>query len=332
MPQRIVFPQKGQVELQTFDLPVLEPDQLRVRTEFSLMSIGTESIILHQRYAPDTHFARMFSFPQLKTGVQAVGRVEARGIEVSDFNVGDLVYMRAAHGSHQQLTAAEVSPIPATINLKEACWAGLAKTAFRAAWAAQTTLQSDVLIIGAGPVGQLCLRWLAAAGAHSITVVDSATARLAHARRGGGTDVVCSSIEAYPDKRDYSGEYNPPDVVIDTTGNAIVFPHALRLAAKYGKIILVGDSGYPHKQTLTSDVMTKGLTIQATHDSHDRDGWNQRRVDAHFFAQLGDGNFDVDGMITHEFRPEDCEKAYRIAETDRGSTMGVLFDWTGHYQ
>lgn len=106
MPQRIVFPSRGEVEMQSFDLPELGVLDVRVRTRYSLMSIGTETIILHQRYDPDTHFANIFSFPQLKTGVQALGLIEACGKDVAEFAAGDLVYMRAAHGSHQQLPAA----------------------------------------------------------------------------------------------------------------------------------------------------------------------------------------------------------------------------------
>ena len=70
MPRRIVFPEKGQVSLELYTLPQPAADEVLVRTLYSLVSIGTETIILHQRYDPGTHFADMFSFPQLKTGVQ----------------------------------------------------------------------------------------------------------------------------------------------------------------------------------------------------------------------------------------------------------------------
>ena len=83
MPKRIVFPEKGQVELQDFELPVMNPTDIQVRTLYSLMSIGTETTILHQKYAPDTHYDRVFSFPQLKTGVQAVAEVESVGSAVA---------------------------------------------------------------------------------------------------------------------------------------------------------------------------------------------------------------------------------------------------------
>ena len=86
---------------------------IRIRTLYSLISIGTETTILHKRYDPDTHFARMFSFPQLQTGVQAVGEVKAVGTQVSEYQPGDVIFMRLGHGSHQVLQASDCSPVPA---------------------------------------------------------------------------------------------------------------------------------------------------------------------------------------------------------------------------
>ena len=79
MAQRIIFPEPGRVRLDPFELPAPGAGDLQVRTLYSLMSIGTETTILHARYDPGTHFAARFSFPQKKTGVQAVAVVEQLG-------------------------------------------------------------------------------------------------------------------------------------------------------------------------------------------------------------------------------------------------------------
>ena len=329
MPSRIIFPEKGRVSLETFQLPAPAPDQVRVRTRYSLMSIGTETIILNEKYDPDTHFAGMFSFPQLKTGVQAVGEVEAAGRDVEEFQTGDIVYMRAAHGSHQLLPAAACSPVPPGVELKPACWCGLAKTAFRAAWAGRFELGSSILVIGAGPVGQMVVRWAAAAGAGDLAVIDFSATRLEHAVRGGATLTLAGDIAASGAEIKALNGGQGPAVVVDATGNPAVFQPALAVAAKFGKVILLGDTGYPSRQRLSSAVMTKGLTIQATHDSHDRDGWTQRRIDRLFFDRVKQGKFDLSGLISHEFSPRDCVRAYALADERRDETMGILYDWTG---
>lgn len=326
MPKRIVFPARGQVALQDFEPPEPGPGDLKIRTLYSLMSIGTETIILHQKYAADSHFAQMFSFPQLKTGVQAVGEVEQVGAQVSEFAVGDRVFMRMAHGSHQVQPAERCSPVPAGIDLKSACWCGLAKTAFRAAWAGRFDLGGQVLIIGAGPVGQMAVRWARANGVATIAVVDLSGLRLEHALRGGATNTMCGDVSQHlPEIREIDGGKGP-SLVIDSTGNPAVFQDALNAAALFGKVVLLGDTGFPGKQCLTSDVMTKGLTIQATHDHQDRDGWTQRRIDKLFFTCVEDGRFDLSDLITHEFSPEDCVAAYTLAEQQREQAMGILFD------
>jgi 2-desacetyl-2-hydroxyethyl bacteriochlorophyllide A dehydrogenase len=328
MPSRIVFPRQGEVALVPFEPGFPGPDELRVRTLYSLMSIGTETTVLYRRYADDSHFARMFSFPQLKTGVQAVGRIEVCGDKVTEFAAGDLVFMRRAHGSHQVLPARECSPVSRTMDPKAACWAGLAKTAFRAAWASPFRRGARILIIGAGPVGQMAVRWAHAAGAAVIAVADLSRFRLEHAARGGATELFCGTAAQHAEAVSRIDDGRGPALVVDTTGNAAVFRDALAVVARFGKVVLLGDTGFPGHQCLTPDLMTKGLTVQATHDSHDRDGWTQHRVDRLFFACVQRGRFRLDRLITHEFAPEDCTAAYTLAESARDRTLGILFDWT----
>lgn len=329
MPKRIVFPEKGRVELQEFDLPDVGPTDVRVRTLYSLMSIGTETTILHQKYAPGTHYDSIFTFPQLKTGVQAIGEVESTGPAASDFRVGDRIYMRMAHGSHQVISESLCSPVPDGIDLKSACWCGLAKTAYRAAWAGRFERGGSVLVIGAGPVGQMTVRWAHAMGVSELVVADLSRMRLDHAARGGATLTLHGSVGDFADAISRMNDGQGPPLVVDTTGSPPVFALALAAAGRFGKVLILGDTGFPGQQCLTSDVMTKGLTIQATHDSHDVDGWTQRRVDALFFDLVKQQRFDLDRLITHEFSPVECSEAYALASARREQAIGILYDWTG---
>jgi threonine dehydrogenase-like Zn-dependent dehydrogenase len=248
---------------------------------------------------------------------------------VREFRVGDRIFMRQAHGSHQVLPAERCSPIPAGIDLPAACWCGLAKTAFRAAWAGRFQPGSHALVIGTGPVGQMAIRWASVAGMESVTAIDLSEFRLALALKGGASSVICGDVAEHLDLIKALDDGKGPSLVIDTTGNPAVFQSALAGAALFGKVLLLGDTGFPGRQCLTSDVMTKGLTIQATHDSHDRDGWTQRRIDRLFFSRVKDGRFDLSNLITHRFAPEECASAYALAEQQREQVMGILYDWSG---
>ncbi len=327
MAQRIVFPAPSKVELQPYDPGEVQDDELLIRTEYSLMSIGTETTLLHQRYSPDSHFAQRFSFPQLKTGVLAVGKVLQSGSRVNDKKPGDRIYMRQAHGSHQRLPASSTSLIPQTVNPIDACWCGLAKTAFRAAHAAEFFDNKTVLVFGAGPVGQMITRWAHYYRCDKIVVNDLSEWRLQWARKGGAHNSVCGDSANCLSAISETFHNNAPNIIIDTTGNPTVLQAALRASGMFSKIILLGDTGYPEKQHLSSDMMTKGLSIQATHDSHDREGWDQARIDELFFDALQAGRFNVDGLISQTFKPEEFEEAYRIADTKRHEVLGLLFDW-----
>ena len=323
--RRIVFPSRGTVSLDPFELREPNAGEIRVRTLYSLMSIGTETTILHQKYDPDTHFAARFKFPQLKTGVQSIAVVERTGDGVSEFQTGNRIFMRMAHTSHWTLDAALCSRVPDGVDLRSACWCGLAKTAFRAAHAAPFRLGGTVVIVGAGPVGQMTVRWARSAGLRRITVVDLAESRLAHAVRGGATETLLGPLHECVERLRAGGGC---ELIVDTTGNPSVFAAALAAADPFARLVVLGDTGYPSRQCLTSDAMTKGLSIVATHDHHDRDGWTQRRIDELFFKLVVDGSFRLDGLITHRFKPEDCVAAYALASDRREEAVGVLFDWT----
>jgi threonine dehydrogenase-like Zn-dependent dehydrogenase len=171
-------------------------------------------------------------------------------------------------------------------------------------------------------------RWAAALGCTEIAVADVSEQRLAHARNGGATQLLQGSLDALLPRIAELGDGAGAQLVVDCTGNPAVFQPALAAAARFGKVILLGDTGFPGRQCLSSDLMTKGLTLQATHDSHDRDGWTERRVDELFFSHLLNNRFPLEGLITHEFSPIDCAQAYDLAERERQHTMGILFDWT----
>ncbi len=327
MAQRIVFPAPSKVELQSYDPGEVQDDEVLIKTEYSLVSIGTETTLLHQRYSPNSHFAQRFSFPQLKTGVLAVGKVLQCGSRVNDKKPGDRIYMRQAHGSHQRLPASSTSLIPQSVNPIEACWCGLAKTAFRAAHAAEFFNDKRLLVFGAGPVGQMITRWAHYYGCDKIVVNDLSEWRLQWARKGGAHSSICGDSTNCLSAISKAFDNNAPNLIIDTTGNPAVLQAALQASGMFAKIILLGDTGYPEKQQLSSDMMTKGLSIQATHDSHDREGWDQARIDDLFFDALQSQRFDVDGLISQTFKPQQFEEAYRIADKQRHDVLGLLFDW-----
>lgn len=323
---RLVFTGKQQVSLESFDPGVLEKNEVLVKTHLSLMSTGTENIVFNRLFEPGTHWDNWVKYP-FHPGYASVGVVEAVGAEVTTLKVGDRVAARSGHRSHFKSNAADCFLIPDALSFDAAVWFPLAKIAFHGAQVAHYRLGDSVLIIGAGPIGQMSIRWARAAGAASIIVVDAVPNRMALAKSGGATATISESIQKASEPIKQAGHGELPRVVIDSTGNAVVFEAALGLAANFGTVVILGDTGAPGQQCLTKDVITRGLTIVGAHDCHNTPEWNNATIARLFFNLASSGRFTLEEMNTHRFKPSECVEAYTVANRDRASTMGIVFDW-----
>lgn len=323
--RRFVFTAQNTVALETFTLPPLAPDEVLVETRVSLLSTGTETIAFARNFAPGTHWDHWVRYP-FYPGYASVGTVLTVGAGVSALKVGDQVASRSSHRSHEVLKADQCFPVPSDVQPEDAAWFPLAKIAGHGVRAAKIRLGDAVVVIGAGPIGQMALRWARVCGADKVIVIDLAESRLRQAAAAGALTVMASADAAIDAVLALLNGVRPR-IVIDSTGNASVLKTALSLVAWHGTVVLLGDTGTPGGQTLTSDVLTRGITLVGVHDGHNTPEWDNPASAAHYFSFLRDGRFSTAGLITHHFKPEACHEAYTLASTDRLKTMGVVFEW-----
>jgi 2-desacetyl-2-hydroxyethyl bacteriochlorophyllide A dehydrogenase len=326
--QRLVFPGKQKVLIEDFDPGQPGKGQVLVRTHLSLMSTGTENIVFNRNFDPGTHWDNWVKYP-FYPGYAMVGVVEEIGEGVTTLKPGQRVAYRNGHRSHDVVSAEACFPIPDNVPFEQAAWFALGKITFHGALAAGYHLGDSVLIIGAGPIGQMTIRWARAAGAASIVVVDTAAIRMPLAKAGGATALIEKSITDARDAVLEAGGGVLPRLVIDGTGHAAVFSAALGLTANFGKVVVLGDTGAPGQQKLTSDVITRGLTIIGAHDGHETATWTSKTIIRYFFTLAATGRFPLEGLTSHVFAPLDCAEAYATANRDRAATMGLVFDWSG---
>lgn len=108
---------------------------------------------------------------------------------------------------------------------------------------ARIDIGSEVLILGAGPIGQLHLQASRANGAASVTVVDIVESKLQMAKDEGASDIVIAD-NALDAKLKKIAPYGF-DVVIDATGIAKVLGDSLKYVKNGGKYLVFGVCG-PH--------------------------------------------------------------------------------------
>lgn len=326
METRIVFNGKNQVAVESFTPAPVGPGQVGIRTRHSLMSTGTENIVLQRLFENGSHWDKWVKYP-FYPGYANVGVIEKLGEGVSDLAVGDLVATRTGHASTVIAGAGSCAKIPSGLDSKAASWFALAKICAMGVRVAQYGLADSVLVIGAGPIGQLSVRWARALGVETILVADRMKERLALARRGGATHVFEESIEKCLEGIKAATGGEGPRVVVDSTGNEAVFVSALAAARRFGRVVVLGDTGAPTGQHLSSDLMMRGLTVVGAHDGHEDPQWNSPIILRYFFNLVASGRFPLEGLITHEFAAKDGVTAYELANTRRQETMGILFNW-----
>jgi 2-desacetyl-2-hydroxyethyl bacteriochlorophyllide A dehydrogenase len=158
---------------------------------------------------------------------------------------------------------------------------------------ARIDIGSEVLIVGAGPIGQLHLQSSRANGAAAVTVVDVVESKLELARRMGAHEVVIAD-NALEQKLKKIAPYGF-DVVIDCTGVARVFQDSLKYVKNGGRYLVFGVCG-PHDKVEISpfEIYRRDLEIIGS--------FAIRRTYDRAFKLMEHGAVDVKPLV-HEAMP-----------------------------
>ncbi len=329
----IIFTGKNQVEVQTKDVQDPGPGEVLVQATKTLISAGTERICFLRLFEPGSHWDAWVKYP-FSTGYSMVGRVLAVGKNVTGVREGERV---AVHRPHQQYAVAPVDAlfrIPDEVSDEDASWFALASIVQNGVRRAQHILGEDVAIIGLGPLGQLVTQYVRLLGARQVIAIDPVEQRLQCAVAYGATTTLALSVDEARSEVLKLTNGIGANVVYDVTGAAAVFAPALRLLRRFGRLVLLGDTGTPTAQHLVGDVVTKGLTILGAHDSNppplstDHAYWSRKRMTELFFTYLEREDMHVSHLITNRFSPNDAAAAYELLSKGGASPLGILFDWT----
>jgi 2-desacetyl-2-hydroxyethyl bacteriochlorophyllide A dehydrogenase len=330
----IIFTGKDEVRVIDNDdaLGATGHDDIQVRTTRTLISTGTEGIVLGRKFSPGTHWDGWVKYP-FRPGYSHVGVVTAVGDGVTEFRVGDRVVTRAPHTSHAQVKAVHAVRIPDGVSDDDATWTALGKIAQIGVRAAEHRLGDAVAGIGLGLVGQLVVQYVRLMGARDIIAIDPAELRLEMAKSHGATQTLAMPADAAVAEVQRLCAGRGPRVVYDVTGHPAVFPAAMRMCGDFGRVVLLGDTGTPELQHLTPDVIRRGLSIVGAHDRHAPADptpgveWDARRTFELFLTFLARGQMRVADLVTHRYKPQQAPDAYRMLDQQRDRAMGVIFEW-----
>jgi threonine dehydrogenase-like Zn-dependent dehydrogenase len=177
----------GEGEIRPVVLPRPAPDDVVVRTLYSGVSRGTETLVFRGG-VPESQFTAMRApfqdgeFPgPVKYGYLNVGVVE----HGSPALLGRAVFCLYPHQTRYVVPAAAVTPVPEGVPPARAVLAGTVETAVNALWDAAPLVGDRIAVVGAGMVGCSVAAVLARFPGVRVELVDVDPARAAVAEALG---------------------------------------------------------------------------------------------------------------------------------------------------
>lgn len=217
----------GQGEIRSVALAAPGPDDVVVRTLFSGVSRGTETLVFTGG-VPASQRARMRApfqegeFPgPVKYGYLNVGVVE----EGPDALRGRAVFCLFPHQTRYVVPAAAVTPLPDGLPPGRAVLAGTVETAVNALWDAAPLVGDRIAVVGGGMVGCCVAALLARIPGVRVELVDVDPARAAVATALG---------VGFAGPEDAAGDC---DLVVHASATEAGLARSLELLADEGEVI-----------------------------------------------------------------------------------------------
>jgi threonine dehydrogenase-like Zn-dependent dehydrogenase len=217
----------GVGEIRPAAAPAPGDGEVRVRTRYSGISRGTETLVFTGGVPASQYAAMRAPFQQgdfpgpVKYGYLNVGRVEAGPPELLDRTV----FCLYPHQTCYTVPAAAVVPVPAGVPAARAVLAGTVETAVNALWDAAPLVGDRVTVVGAGMVGCCVAALLARFPGVRVQLVDTDPGRAAVAAALG--------VEFVPP----AGADGGRDLVVHASATAAGLRRSLELLGPEGTVI-----------------------------------------------------------------------------------------------
>src|SRR5881296_2551261 len=223
---------------------------------------------------------------------------------------GIVVYGMTGHGGHaayMTVPAFTLVPLPDSLSFEEgaaiSCGTG---TAYGALKRLGVSGRDTLAVFGQGPVG-LSATMLGRAMGARVIAIDVAPERLALAREFGAEHVV-NAKDADPVKAIHEltrGE--GAETTMDCSGSSEGRLGALQSAGTWGRVAFVGEGGQTTID-VSKHMLRRQLTVHAS--------WTFSAVGQEECARfVADRKIPLARLLTHRFRLEQADEAYRLFDT-----------------
>lgn len=339
--RRIVFTAAQQASVERVEQEIdLSPNAVLMRTEWSLISTGTELAVYKDDF--DIHARSANPFP-IYPGYAAAGIVEQVGAAVTEFAPGDRVVAPTPHASLSVFEPSKVFCLRLHDDLptEYAPFIRMALISLASLCRADLHAGEWLGVVGLGLVGNLGAQF-GRAGGYQVIGAGRSSLRSQIARSCGIEHIISGDPAAVQAQTSATTREEGCRFVLDTTGTSSGILSAIAMAADGGTISLVGvpwqsDTAVP-ATAIMQPAFTRYLTI--------RGGWewdlplrsarsdamlpNPHSIEAnarHAMRLMTRGDVQVAPLISRRIQPDAAQDAYQDLLHKRDEIMGVLIDW-----
>jgi len=357
----------GETQLVEVPCPQNKNGQLLISTAKSLVSVGTERMLIDfgksgwiakARSQPDkvkmvlgkvktdglmpTIDAVRSKLDQpLPLGYCNVGIVQDNG--GTAFEVGSRVISNGNHAEIVRVPKNLCASIPDNVDDESAAFTVLAAIAMQGVRIANPTIGETVVVTGLGLIGLITVQLLRANGCR-VLGIDFDSSKCAMARGFGAETVDLSQGEDAIAKANAFSRGQGVDAVIITASTKSNDPvsHGANMCRQRGRIVLVGVVGL---ELSRADFYEKEISFQVScsygpgrYDTEYEDKgndypvgfvrWTEQRNFEAVLDLMSSGALDMKPLISHRFEIDDAIDAYKCLD-DR-SSLGILLNYSSN--
>ncbi len=355
----------GSTSLENIPIPRIGSGKVLIRNRRSLVSLGTEkmlvsfgqaNIIDKARQQPDkvkevlnkmkadgvqtTYEAVMRKLGTPKAlGYSSAGEVVEVGKGIYDLKPGDRVISNGNHAEYVAVPKNLVAKIPDGVSFEEASFTVVGAIALQGIRLVKPTFGESVAVIGLGLIGLLTIQLLKANGCKVIGF-DLDEDKLKLAEQLGVTVVNSGKQDPVRYIEQFTDEVGADAVIItaSTKSNAVI-KQAANMSRKRGRIVLVGVIGLNIDR---ADFYEKELSFQVScsygpgryDDNYEQHGidyplpyvrWTEKRNFEAVLEAIRNGGLDVQSLITERVKLENFLEIY--GDMSAGNSIASILEY-----
>ena len=357
----------GETFLEEFPVPSLVDGSVLIQTACSLVSLGTEKMLIefgraslakkaHQQPEKVKQVLDKIKAEGLFPTIEAVfnklgqpiplgycnmGRVIAVGNKVTEFSLGDRVCSNGPHAEIVSVPKNLVVKIPDSVSDEEASFTVIGSIGLQGIRLLKPTLNENIVVIGLGLIGLITCQLLKANGCKVIGI-DLDSKKCDIAKKEGILTLNPTVDNIIQSVTEITNGMGSDGVLITASAKSNdVISQAANISRKRGRIILVGVVGLNINRT---DFYEKELTFQVScsygpgryDDQYEEKGvdypypyvrWTEKRNFEAILENIKEGNLNVKELITDRVPFHDYSHIYN--NIDNKSSIASLLIYPG---